>query len=69
VFHQEADGITVDPTAKSVVSLGRGADCEAGGFFAVKGTQTHVVCARFPQRDVSADHLGNVDTTQKFLDE
>jgi len=35
----------------------------------VKGTQTHVVCTRLPQRDVSTDNLGNVDTAQQVLNE
>ena len=69
VLHQEADGVAMHTAAEAVVGLARGTDGEAGGFFAVKGTQTHVVCTRLPQRDVSTDNLGNVDTAQQVLNE
>jgi len=62
MVHEKANGIAIFSTAEAMKKLFGGADCEAGRFFAVKGTKSHEICAAFFQLDEAANDLHHIHT-------
>jgi hypothetical protein len=62
MVHEKANGIAIFSAAKAVKKLLGGADCETGGFFAMKGAESHEICAAFFQLDEAANDLHHIDT-------
>ena len=57
MVHEETNGIAVFSTSEAVKKLFGGADCEAGGFFAMKWTKPHKVSTAFFQLNEELEEL------------
>ena len=62
MVHEKANGIAIFAAAEAVKKLLGGADCETGGFFAMKGAKAHEICATFFQLHEAANDLHHIDT-------
>jgi hypothetical protein len=61
VVHQEANGIAILATAKTMEKLFGGADRKTGRFFAMERAQAHEVGAAFFELDVAAHDLHDIN--------
>ena len=54
-------------TTKAVVKLLGRAYGKTGGFFIMKGTQTHEVCAAFLELDILTHDINNINAGKQIL--
>ncbi len=69
MLHQEADGVSILATAKTMEKLFCGTDRKTGRFFAMERAEPHEVGAAFFELDVATHDLHDINAGEQFLDE
>ena len=67
MFHQEADGITASPAAKTLIDFLCRRNCKGWGFFVVEWAKSQVICPAFFQLYKAPYDLDDIDTALNLL--